>query len=254
MDCAGRSGQDDAASLSDTAHVWWLALADVPDDAWTLWLAVLNAEERVRAERFPRAADRQQFIAAHGLLRAILSHFNPGAPRDWLFMTKPQGKPTLHPMHGLQGIDFNISHTDGAVACAIARGCAIGVDIEPEDSAGNHLDIAETYFAPAECALLRAAPAAERTALFLHLWTLKEAYAKASGQGLSLALDRFAFSLSPITISFADAHPGDPRCWQFDSIACASGHRLSIAVNTTRLITLRSDRVCYGGIRTLLGL
>jgi 4'-phosphopantetheinyl transferase len=249
----GRSRYEDATCLFDTAHVWWLALADVPEDAWNLWLTVLDEEERVRAGRFFRAADRQQFIAAHGMLRAFLSYFIGGAPQDWRFITGSHGKPALHPVHRLQGIDFNISHTNGAVACAIAQGFAIGVDIENEENTGNHLDIAETYFAPAEFMLLRATPAAERKALFFRLWTLKEAYIKALGRGLSITLDRFAFSLSPIAISFSDANWDDPRCWQFDSIACTSRHRLSIALNTSRLITPRSNQVSHCGIRKLLG-
>jgi 4'-phosphopantetheinyl transferase len=234
----------DKTSLCDTAHVWWLALADVPENAWNQWLAVLNEDECARAGRFFTAADRQQFIAAHGLLRASLSHFNPGAPQGWRFLTASHGKPKLHPIHGLQEIDFNISHTKGAVACAIARGYAIGVDIENVEFTGDPLDIAEVFFAPAEFALL----------LFLCLWTLKEAYVKASGQGFSLAPHRFAFSLSPITISFANSSLDDPQCWQFDSIACSTRHRLSIAINTPQLITLRSNRVFYHDIQNLLGL
>jgi 4'-phosphopantetheinyl transferase len=249
-----RSKQEQAAFPHDIAHVWWLALADVPEDVLDPWLTVLNEEERARAGRFFRTSDRRQFIAAHGMLRAILSYFVGGAPQDWRFITKARGKPALHPMHNQHGLDFNISHTDGAVVCAITRGCAIGVDIENEERAGSHLCIGEAYFAPAEFALLRAAPASERSALFLRLWTLKEAYVKASGQGLSIELDRFAFTLSPITISFLDAKWGDPQCWQFASFACTGRHRLSIAINTPRLITLLDTQMFHCKITALLGL
>jgi 4'-phosphopantetheinyl transferase len=249
-----RSGHEDSARLCETAHVWWLALADVPEDASNLWLAILDEEERARAGRFMRAADRRQFIVAHGMLRAFLSYFLGGAPQDWRFITGSHGKPALHPIHRLQGIEFNISHTDGAVACAIAQGSATGVDIEDEESTCDHLSVAQAYFARAEFMLVRDAPAAERKAIFSQLWTLKEAYVKALGQGLSIALDGFAFSLSPIAISFSDARGGDPGRWQFESIACTARHRLSIAVNTPRLITLLRRQVSYCEIRKLLNL
>jgi 4'-phosphopantetheinyl transferase len=250
----GRSMHEDSASLYQTAHVWWMALADVPEDAWTVWQAVLDDEERARAGRLMRAPDRRQFVVAHGMLRAFLSYFLGGAPQDWRFITGSHGKPAVHPIHRLEGIEFNISHTNGAVACAIARGFAIGVDIENEESMCDHLNIAQAYFAPTEFMLLRAAPAAQRKALFFHLWTLKEAYVKASGQGLSIALNEFAFSLSPIAISFSDARWGDPGRWQFDSIACTARHRLSTALNTPRLITLLRRRVSYCEIGNLLNL
>ena len=169
-------------------------------------------------------------------------------------MTGSHGKPALHPIHQLEGIEFNISHTNGAVACGIVRGFAIGVDIEDEEGTGDGLNIAQAYFAPAEFMLLRAAPEAQRKELFLHLWTLKEAFVKALGQGLSIALDGFAFSLSPVAISFSDARWGDPRCWQFESITCTARHRLSIALNAPRFITLLRRQVFYSEIRNLLNL
>jgi 4'-phosphopantetheinyl transferase len=232
--------------------VWWLAIADVPAAAWPAMLAILDEEERARAARFLREADRRAFIAAHALLRAMLSRVAGTAPREWRFITGSHGKPHIHPELGHPGLEFNLSHTSGAVACGIASGCPIGIDIEDEDRADSHLDIADAYFAPSERARLHAAPAAERPALFLRLWTLKEAYIKAQGRGLSMALDAFAFSLAPIAISFREPTSDSSAHWHFKSLRCAGGHRLSVAVRAAAgSPSLTISRVAYGAIERL---
>lgn len=253
----GRTGRltqphDDDGHLSNTAYVRWLVLEDVPEEAWPIWLAGLDNEERARAGRLLREADRRQFIAAHTLLRVLLFWAAGTAPRDWRFIVGFHGKPALHPDHARSALTFNISHTSGAVACGIAPGCPIGVDIEDGERTGRHLDIAEAYFAPSEISCLRAAPARERPALFLLFWTLKEAYIKASGQGLSLPLDRFAVSLAPIAISFPEPGAGRPANWQFETVACTSRHRLSVALHTEKAIPLQCSRMSYNEIERLL--
>jgi 4'-phosphopantetheinyl transferase len=235
--------------MAMTAVVRWLDLADVPEAAWAAWPDLLDAEERARASRFLHLADRQSFIAAHALLRVMLSQAAGGtAPADWRFVAGAQGKPALHPAHALPGLEFNLSHTRGAVACGIATGCPIGVDIEDETRTADHLAIAKSHFAAAEFSLLRAVSESERATLFTRLWTLKEAYIKACGQGLSMALDRFAFSLDPIAIRFAEPAADSPASWLFDSRACAGRYRLSVAVRAATAIPIRMDQMAPGDI------
>ncbi len=81
--------------------------------------------------------------------------------------------------------------------------------------------------------LRNAPPGHEQRGVFLRLWTLKEAYIKAHGDGLSLPLDRFAFSLSPPIIVFAPGFPDDPAVWQFSTLTPTSSHILSVAVLAT---------------------
>ncbi len=198
--------QSPAPRPAATAHVWWLDLADIPERAWTDWLAVLDAEERQRAARFIPEADRRSFVAAHALLRGMLLRF-----------------------------------------------ASIGVDIENEDRAGFHLDIAEAYFAPAEVAFLQAAPPAERQNLFFRLWTLKEAYIKACGQGLSMALDQFAMSLTPPKIRFQSEASDNPARWWFETMACTARHRLSVAIRSETEVAIKPRRISFSEIERLLG-
>lgn len=191
---------------------------------------MLDDEERARAARFVHEQDRHQFIAAHALLRILLQELAGGPAGAWRFTVGSHGKPALHPDHRLGRLAFNISHTRGAVACAMTLDHDIGVDIEDLERPGRLLEIAHAYFAPDELIILRNAPPTEQRAVFLRLWTLKEAYIKAHGDGLSLPLDRFAFVLSPPAIAFAPGIPDDPAVWQFCTLTPTASHILSVAV------------------------
>jgi 4'-phosphopantetheinyl transferase len=218
-----------------SAGLWWLTLDDVPDDAWSRWTTLLDDDERARASRFMHERDRRQYIASHALLRILLQQLAERPARSWRFIALSRGKPALHPDHRLadrrlERLAFNISHTSGAIVCAMTLDHAIGVDIEDVERSGRLLEIADAYFAPDELALLRAAPAERQRELFFRLWTLKESYIKAHGDGLSLPLDQFAFTLSPPAIAFTSAIRDDPAAWQFATLAPTATHILSLAL------------------------
>lgn len=236
------------------AGLWWLALADVPGHAWSRWTTLLDDEERARAARFVFERDRHQFIAAHALLRLLLQELAGGPAGAWRFIAGPHGKPALHPDHRLDRLAFNISHTRGAVACAMTLDHDIGVDIEDLGRPGRLLEIAHAYFAPDELIVLRSAPPAEQRRVFLQLWTLKEAYIKAHGDGLSLPLDRFAFTLSPPVIAFAPGFPDDPAVWQFRTLSPTASHVLSVAVRHggTNAVAVAPQPVTPGDIDRLM--
>ncbi len=107
---------------------------------------------------------------------------------------------------------FNISHTDGLIACAVTIGREVGVDVEHVGRRLTH-DVAGRFFAPREVADLRALPDDEQQRVFFDYWTLKEAYIKARGFGLALPLGDFAFKLNPPdapAITFEPALEDDP--------------------------------------------
>ncbi|MCW5735063.1 MAG: 4'-phosphopantetheinyl transferase superfamily protein [Enhydrobacter sp.] len=130
----------------------------------------------------------------------------------------------------------------------------IGVDIEGVDRRGRLLEIADAYFAPDELILLRNAPPAAQRSIFFRLWTLKEAYIKAHGDGLSLPLDRFSFSLSPPVIAFAPGFPDDPAVWQFATESPTPTHIMSVAVRHggTNTVAVAPHRVTHSNIDRLM--
>lgn len=179
-----------------------LDVAAVGADEWSGLAALLDESERARAARFAFEADRRAYVGAHALLRVLLSRRAHVAPGDWRFASAPLGKPYL--VSPPRDLAFNLSHTRGMAAVAVAEARDIGVDVEALAQTRDVLRVAERFFAPGEAAAIRAATGVEaRNDLFFSIWTLKEAVVKAEGRGLSRGLDSFVVSLSPLRITGA---------------------------------------------------
>jgi 4'-phosphopantetheinyl transferase len=177
-------------------HVWQARLDELLPSS-KAFLATLSADERFRAEHFYFPKDREHFIAAHGILRAILGSYLNRPPGCLSFREGSFGKPSLSQQSGPQDIQFNMSHSHGLALYAVGRGRAVGIDLE---FAGREIDveqIAERFFSAREAATLREMPPAVRRNAFFLCWTRKEAYIKATGKGLSMPLDQFDVSLVP---------------------------------------------------------
>jgi 4'-phosphopantetheinyl transferase len=227
-------------------HVWSMAVDGLAPAVLGDWHRLLDDGERATAARFVQAADTRQYIAAHALLRLMLSGFAAMAPARWRFAAGPQGKPTVHPDIPHGRLQFNLSHTRDAVACALALDHPIGVDIENTERPTFSLDLAESYFAADEVARLRAAAPAEQRAMFFRLWTLKEAAIKALGLGLGVPLDQVAFGLSPVRVRFDPALGEDAAHWHFAAADPVPRCMLAVAVRAAapvrmRFRTLRAD-------------
>jgi 4'-phosphopantetheinyl transferase len=211
--------------------VWWLATGAAQPSDMQRWLSMLVCAERERAARFWIEADRRQFVAAHALLRAMLAYYFDVPGLAWRFLVDANGKPRVDPNVGPHEIQFNLSHTRGLVAVALATRGAIGVDVEEIDEAKADLGIAEAYFAPSEVELLQRAPSSERARCFFRLWTLKEAYIKATGEGLSAPLSSFAFTFEPIRLAFLQGPQNGGADWRFAILPASDRHVLSIAAD-----------------------
>ena len=222
----------------DRAVVVTLVRLDRPEvrESMDSYRTHLTPEERAREGRFFRDVDRERFVVARAVARLQLSRFGRLAPGDWRFETNGHGRPEVSnsPPDGPR-LRFNISHTNGLVAVAIAGDREVGVDVEWVSRGLTH-DVAGRFFAPREVADLRSLPAEDQPRVFFDYWTLKEAYIKARGLGLALPLHHFAFVLSPPArplITFDQALPDDPQSWQFIQGWPTPEHRLGLAIRRT---------------------
>lgn len=215
-------------------QLWYFLLGPNPGQhLLTRLRSVLSADERDACDRFLFDKDRHLYLFAHAMLRGVLSRYAPVRCTDWRFdVPEKNGKPRVavaleRPLH------FNLTHTSGLVACVVARGAEVGVDAEHTGRGGSLMEIARHTFARAEVAMLERAPPDERRELFFDIWTLKEAYVKARGLGLSLPLQEFAFALAAgeaPRVEFAPALCDSPECWQFKTYRPAPSHRVAVAV------------------------
>jgi 4'-phosphopantetheinyl transferase len=208
----------------------WFARAALLGDAQVAarFAASLAPDERERYERMANEDGRRQQLLARGMQRAVLSRYEPSiAPSEWRFERGPGGRPELAPPFAALGLNFNVAHTAGIAAIAVGRVPRIGVDVEACDR-GVPVHVARRYFSAREAAALDALPPEARPRRFLRLWTLKEAYLKALGEGIPGGLDRVNFTLDD-SPDIAFEHAGDPGAgWVFREFS-ASGFLLALA-------------------------
>ena len=152
-------------------------------------MALLSDDERERLTRFRFERDRALFLAAHALLRITLSRHTNIEPYAWRFCKGSHGRPEIaEPRSRLR---FSLSHTHGLAACAVVLDRDVGLDVEYLSN-DPPIDLADRLLSPRERCDILSVPIDARASLFLEYWTLKEAYAKARGLGLSLPLDQFS--------------------------------------------------------------
>lgn len=220
-------------SPTDT-HVWYAR----PDQLTSsrernACQSLLSAAERKRYEAFHFEQDRHMYLVAHALLRTTLSKYANRAPAAWQFVTNAHGRPSLA-AGSTAPIHFNLSHTAGLVACAITRLGTVGIDVEATTRTEGLLDTASHVFSPREVADLAATHPARQTDRFYDYWTLKEAYVKARGVGLSLSLQSFAYHLrpeeAPIAIQFRPSMGDDATAWHFALWSPTPDTRAALAV------------------------
>jgi 4'-phosphopantetheinyl transferase len=179
---------------ADEVQLWRIDLEAVRADE-SRWQKVLSSDELTRAARFRSAGDRQRFVATRALLRAILAGYLATDPKGLSFAYSKKEKPFLGPAHAGSEIMFNVSHSGGIALLAFTRGREVGVDVEQVRRDFDLEAIARRFFSTHEQRELAALPAEERAAAFFRCWTRKEAYIKATGDGLSLPLSQFDVSL-----------------------------------------------------------
>jgi 4'-phosphopantetheinyl transferase len=217
---------------NDEVHVWRAPL-DVPElSVRSLWY-LLAGDECQRAERYVFEKDRKHFVVARGLLRVLLGRYLGQDPQHLRFTYGPHGKPALATDTGGDTLRFNVSHSYGLALYGVTRGREIGVDVEHIRPEVAQETIAEHFFSPREVTILRALPISLQALAFFACWTRKEAYIKATGDGLALPLDQFDVSLAPgepAALLRTAWDPQEAARWAMHDLAPAPDYRAAVAV------------------------
>jgi 4'-phosphopantetheinyl transferase len=222
-------------------HVW-SAVLSAPASALAYCAGLLSPDEAARAARFYFAADRERFTLARGLLRLLLGTYLGADPRPITFSYSTAGKPSIEqPFAGLP-LRFNLAHSGGRAVYALARGPAVGIDIERLRDGVDCDDLARRFFAPGEDEALARLPARPRRRAFFETWTRKEALLKATGGGIAAGLDRLAIGRGPgprLVIERC-ALPGvDPLAWSLVDLSIARGFVAALAVESPAVKVVR---------------
>ncbi|GAB6900282.1 4'-phosphopantetheinyl transferase family protein [Kineosporia succinea] len=184
-----------AAPQGDALEIWWsrVDVGNLADEVRVKLAADLDETRTAKIERYRRAQDRDRGLAAHSLLRRLLSAVT-GTPPARLELgafciscgETGHGKPYLETADGVRPVEVNLSHSGEVVIVALAApGTQLGVDVEQ----GRTVDwnaLRSSIFADQEWAATQGH--ADREHRRLLTWARKESSVKASGHGLSLPL------------------------------------------------------------------
>lgn len=216
-----------AASVRDVA-LWWCELDDelatVPSLA-----AWLSSQERARAARYGSESLAHRYIRGRAALRWILGRRLGIPPAQVPIERGERGRPRLT---GRAEVDFNVSNTRSIALVGVVDSPAtrIGVDVEHEDRALDHVGLARKYLTSREQAAIPSGDADGHRRSFLRLWTCKEAMSKATGHALSAPLRKLDVEIAP-SLRLADGPPpyvADD--WQLAAIHAPAGFIATVAL------------------------
>lgn len=167
----------------------------------------LGEEERDRVQGFTHPGRRDQYLAGHWLARCLLSAVEGGNPLTWSLRRSESGAPLAYQGGRRSSLHVSLSHTGHHVACAVA-GAAVGIDIEQPRRERDYLALAGSLYDPDFQSDLRICDDIQRRATFFRRWTLDEARAKSTGEGLRMhALHKHAW---------VPAHESRAAGWTWD--------------------------------------
>lgn len=218
-------------------HIWLVDPTTVTDPSLLdQYHQLMTLEERAKWQRYRFDKDKHQHLVTRALIRHTLSRYEPGvAPSEWRFTQNKHGKPEIdNPIR--QPLFFNLSHTQNLAALAVTRSCAVGVDVERIKSVDQVRGLAERCFTDEENAYIFQGNQEAILWRFFKLWTLKEAYLKAVGCGMSLSLQSLNFSPTavPLHVQYGTDHDEDAGQWNFRIWQAGPEHLMSIAMNLPR--------------------
>ncbi|MEU6234597.1 4'-phosphopantetheinyl transferase superfamily protein [Kitasatospora sp. NPDC047058] len=172
---------------------------------------------------------RHRYAASRVLLKLAAGAVLNGDPNALELAYGPTGRPYLR---GCDQVDISLSHTDDLLLVGITTRGLIGVDAERADRPMYQRGLGRHVCTPYELVTLAAQPEEERNPALVRLWTLKEAYSKAIGQGMQFSFTEFGFGPDgrPVRVQRPDGSTGTGDEWGFHTFVLDSGYCISVAV------------------------
>jgi 4'-phosphopantetheinyl transferase len=193
----------------------------------------LSYAERDRASRFRFDQHRNRFIVGRGWLRATLGCYLQTEPGALDFRYGAHGKPALAGAFDKAGWHFNLAHSGPLALLAVTRLGEVGVDIEEVRPMPDAEDLVNRFFSGREATLFRNLPEHQKSEAFFNLWTRKEAWLKATGEGIGRSLHLVEVSFLPGEpaqfLKLPEALPAEP-VWNLRELAPAPGFVAAVAL------------------------
>jgi 4'-phosphopantetheinyl transferase len=215
--------------------VWRLRLDEPPTEASAT--IILSPDEAKRANRFHFERDRIYFSQCRSTLRRLLASYLAMPAAEISFEYLASGKPRLIAAQNPHGLQFNVSHSANMALIAVGSYHQLGVDIEKIRADVDTTSLAERFFSLRERAGLQALPEQLGVSGFFACWTRKEAFLKATGEGLSFPLADFSVSTHPDRDPVLEEIKGNTEAgkqWFLADLSVAPGFRATVATGHSR--------------------
>jgi 4'-phosphopantetheinyl transferase len=196
--------------------------------------SVLSPDEIARASRFHFEKDRIYFTRCRSVLRHLLAGYLRIPATEIRFEYLPGGKPQLAAEQNPLALQFNVSHSANMALIAVGSENRLGVDIERIHDDIDTTSLAERFFSLRERAGLQTLPDHLRVPGFFACWTRKEAFLKATGDGLSFPLADFSVSTHPDLDPELEEIKGDAEAgkqWFLADLSVVDGYRATVALD-----------------------
>jgi len=233
--------KDERREYLEANVVVWMAEVSMWQGALPLLEPCLDAKDRERAARFHFAEDRARYILGRGLARNILGLYLQRAPERIEIDSTDRGQPYFP---GDETMRFSITHTHDLVAIALTANVRVGIDIEYMERKLNLKDLAERILSAKDFSEFQALPKPEKQEAFFRVWTRKEAYLKATGEGISEGLKMISVSVRAEetgTIRDARDEAGATK-WRVHSLALPENYMGCVTCDAERRIEVKQIR------------
>ncbi|MEV4441659.1 4'-phosphopantetheinyl transferase superfamily protein [Streptomyces sp. NPDC049577] len=183
--------------------------------------------DRYHAMRHPPV--RERFAASRLLLKHVAARVLHAAPHTVELAYHAGGRPFLR---GCDQIGISLTHTEQLLMVGVTRRGWIGVDAELADRPMLRSGIERQVCTPYERTVLARVDESRRNEELVRIWTLKEAYSKAIGQGMRFRFNEFGFGPSgrPVRVLRPDGSPGTGDEWSFGTCRVADRYTTSWAL------------------------
>lgn len=215
--------KDFAFPQKQELHIWLFPISKrylLTED-----MKVLPVFERDRASAFTHDAEATRYLVSRALLRRLLSAYLGRPATSFIFEKGKHGKPYLSD----ESIYFNLSHSGDYVALAFCKDSPVGIDIEHTRSNIRKDSLVKRFFHADEAKLFLNLSEQDKEAFLFRRWTVREAFLKGIGSGLTLAPDSFCVEQTSSTVFCITKSQQDYSSWRIVSVPAPGGYYLSAA-------------------------
>lgn len=214
-------------------HVWQANIDDLsiyPKDI----SKVLSPDELERANKFKFQKDREHFILRRYQLRFILSKYCVCQPHELIFRYNSYKKPFIN-IPEFEGVKFNMSFSGSLMLVGLSTNNDIGIDIEKVRQMHDLDNISMENFSLQEVTYLNGT--SDKTTTFFKIWTRKESFLKATGNGMYHPLKSFCVNINSTGNSdhlVILNHPMESRLWRTAALKTSDGYIASMAIKSDK--------------------